>query len=50
MTDDFKNILFKYLTGSLEEGSPTYDEIFESVNEKSSKVSFSPSKFIILSA
>ena len=31
MTDEFKNILFKYLTGSLEEGSPTYDEIFESV-------------------
>ena len=31
MTDDFKNILFKYLTGSLEDGSPTYDEIFESV-------------------
>ena len=31
MTDEFKNILFKYLTGSLEEGTPTYDEIFESV-------------------
>lgn len=32
MTDDFKNILFKYLTGSLEEGSPTDYEIFESVD------------------
>ena len=31
MTDEFKNILFKYLTGSLKEGTPTYDEIFESV-------------------
>lgn len=48
MTDEFKNILFKYLTGSLEEGSPTYDEIFESIENipRSAFIGFLPDHWL----